>query len=108
MNEFEEIGKKLPYVESEEYVDSLVERCTQHVVASKPVVKRRALHKWYYAASAVAAAIVIAFLAFSFLGRDNDYERISHSQNLDQVLSEMSDNQAQDISCYSVEEVPEY
>jgi len=60
MNDFETIGKRLPYAESKDYVEQLVEKTTEQAIGRESHVKAkvRPLHLWM-AAAAVALLLVV-------------------------------------------------
>ncbi len=109
MKEFCEIGKKLPYNESNDYVMGLVGKCADMAVVSAPAIKKHGLVKRiYFIATGVAAAALLAFMSINYVNKVNAYEQINKSQTLPQVLSTMSDEEVMDVSYYTVDDIPEY
>lgn len=106
---FDNIGKKLPYHESEEYLDSLMDKAArvalqQHGRAK--VSKRRSLI-W---ASAAAVALLLIGIGFHEL---NDMNRqsvatIQADGPFDEFLNSLTDEEVAQLPYFEIEEIPEY
>lgn len=109
MKDFNEIGKNLPYAESEEYVSELVERCANRAIAATPALHKRNIVRRisYYATTAAAAAAVTIIMVMHF-SQPSPLERVEKSAALPQVLSKMSDEQVKNVEYYTVDDIPEY
>lgn len=110
MKDFKEIGKRMPYTESEDYISSLIEKGIDKAIAEKGsntnllFFRRTAI-----AASAAAAIFVGIFFTFDF-SKDskNVATQIAKSQPIDEVLNSLSDEQVLALTTYSLDDIPEY
>ena len=96
MKEFENIVTELPYKESPEYVENLVERCSSMAQAkSDPKV----VSPWFYgfATAAAAAAIVLGV----FLSTQK-------TSPMDSFLASLTDEEAAMIVDWPITDIPEY
>ena len=106
---FDNIGKKLPYHESEEYLDSLIDKSArvalqQHGMSSGG--KRRSLI-W---ASAAAVALLLIGIGFHELN-DTNRQSVATMQDggpFDEFLNSLTDEEVAQLPCFEIEEIPEY
>ena len=113
MEKFEDIGKQMPYNESQEYLDNLVSRVTEKAVEegreSLQKGRKRGLHTILWPAISVAAAAAV--LLFVFLGRGaGEPENQTHiamntESPIDTFLNGLSDEELMQLSSYEIEEV---
>ena len=68
------VGKRLPYSEAPQYVDSLLEKCRLNAIAEAPRRKSRNVRRlWLTAASAAAVVAIVATVTLKLtLGGDSD------------------------------------
>lgn len=104
---------KIPFTESDSYVDSVVNNATEQAI--KVYRKRRQSQRklsWIRPTLAVAASVVIVVGLGWRLIPMNEHTRddapTSTESPLDHFLSGISDEEAQQIVCYEIEEQPEY
>ena len=111
------VGKRLPYSEAPQYVDSLLEKCRLNAIAEAPRRKSRNVRRlWLTAASAAAVVAIVATVTLKLtLGGDSDTGKVlcsvtsvEQSAPLSDVLASMSDDQLADVSYYSTDDIPEY
>lgn len=108
MDIIEEVGKKLPYVESEDYLDSLIKSTTENAVAQrKPKV---IAHRWRIA---IATAASLALLVTAGVAIMKHHTATVANENItespvDEFLNGLSDDDVQLLSYYDIEEIPEY
>lgn len=114
MKELDEYaGKRMPYVESDDYVARLIDRCADRAVAGEHKTKSRPMPlRWLSAGVSVAAVLVAGVMVFSKFNTDTDsmYEsyRNSNSMSLSEVLTSMSDEDLMCVSDYEIEDITEY
>lgn len=94
MKEFENIVTELPYKESQEYVENLVQRCAAKAAATPKVVK-----PWFYGVAAVTAAAAVAVGVFLATPKTSP---------MDSFLASLSDEEAAMIVDWPVTDIPEY
>lgn len=104
MKPFDDINTGLPYKESEEYVEKLVAGCSEETIRKsrmRTTSGRPVLKPWLYGAASIAAAIVIAVFIWkpSFSN--------SAVSPIDSFLSELSAEEIQMISDWTIDEIPE-
>lgn len=106
----------LPFVETDAYVDNLLDRATEHAIRTTPARNKSNRHRWRAvtaAAVATAAAVVIGFcVEWNAPSADNALrQQVAYTASqspLDQYLQSISDEEAQQIIDYEMEEIPEY
>jgi hypothetical protein len=119
MKELTEFGKKLPYQESEEYIDDLWTKSIDMALkqTASPAQKARvmSLRRHIFTAIATAAVLIlITTVSWKFIGKqfsDNANQQVavmSESSPLDSFLGSISDEEAEQIHCYQAGVVEEY
>ncbi len=107
----------LPFVETDAYVDNLLDHATEHAIRTTPARNKGNRHRWRAvtaAAVATAAAVVIGFcVEWNAPSADNALrqQQVAYTASqspLDQYLQSISDEEAQQIIDYEMEEIPEY
>lgn len=123
---FKEIGTRLPYHESDEYISSLVNRCADKALQSRPQHMRHAAIRriWLSAASIAAVVVAVALTATLYIDTSSpashntdaaalqlsacNMESIEKSAPLNEVIDEMSDDQLAIVAYYNTDDIPEY
>ncbi len=106
---FDDIGKKLPYHESEEYLDSLMDKAAD--IALQQHGNTRGKKHWGLMwASAAAVALLLIGIGFHEL---NDVNRqsaatVQASGPFDEFLNSLTDEEVAQLPYYEIEEIPEY
>lgn len=105
-----EIGKRMPYVERDGYVDDLIDRATQGALNR---TSRRGAGKrhWVAIASMAAAALLLVGIGLTVLNQDTAHQTIVMLQGdgpIDQFLGSLTDEEVAQLPYYEIEEVPEY
>ena len=72
------VGKRLPYSEAPQYVDSLLEKCRLNAIAEAPRRKSRNVRRLWLTAASVAAvlAIVVTVTLKLTLNSDSDTGKV--------------------------------
>lgn len=99
MKEFENIETSLPYKESPEYVENLVERCAETAAQSNPASAKVVVRPWFYAFAGVAAAAIIGLGVFLFKDRRSP---------MDSFLASLTDEEVTLIADLPLTDIPEY
>lgn len=107
MNELlNDIEKRLPYQESEEYLDALIYRTTQNAIthhAQSRSKRRRTIM------ALSAAAVTLLVVGITLFNRQSPQSMPMSSQGpLDEFLNTLSDEEAVQLQYYEIEEIPEY
>ena len=108
MKQFEEIGKSLPYTESEQYLDQLISRSAERAIKQAPshtIVLRRLLYS--VAAAAIILLAIVGVTQFS----TKDTPQVAQTEQespIDQFLDGITDEEAQMLAYYDIEDIPEY
>lgn len=110
MNEFENIGKQMPFKETEAEIDALLSRITDATIngasdARKTNVLRRNLG---YVSVAAMFAIVLAVAVKLLTPSDSYYDMIQDSDTMADVLNEMGDDEVSEQVYYSLNSVSDY
>lgn len=104
MKPFDDINTSLPYTESEEYVERLVEKCSREALRKpKGKTDRHYMRPWVYGAVSIAAAAIV--MAVFIWKPDNSNPA---SSPIDSFLSGLTQEEIQMISFWNVDEIPEY
>lgn len=109
--DFETVGKRMPYVETEEYVSRLVDRCADRAIARSKHPARSVFSRSIgIAATSMAAALIAAALIIPVV-TDNratgpTAETIAQSSSLSDVLSAMSNDELAALDYYSFDDLP--
>ena len=108
MKEFENIGKKMPYQESPEYLNQLIERTTETAIrqSQRPQCKVRPLLR-YVAAAAVAVLLIFAGISIWYPATEQQPLAQTESP-VDDFLNNISDEEVQLLAYYDIDDVPEY
>ena len=112
--DFENFGKKMPFHETQEYVNDLVERCTEYALSSNQQSKNASIKRLIaYASPGIAAAIAITTILFAVLTpreENNDFnctvETIANSKSLGTVLSQLSNDQLASLDYCTFDDLP--
>ena len=90
----DEIEKRLPYRESQDYLDSLVDRAVDGAIKQHAAVKRR----WRSGLMATSAAAVVLLLIGIGLKAFFNHD----------MATTLDDTEASQLTYYEIEEIPEY
>jgi len=101
---FSDIGKRLPYCETEEYIDSLIHRATEGAIRQQPDHNRS--HKLMKAWS--AAAVVLILIGIGALMMTHTTHTVQADGPLDEFLNSLSNEELTQLNYYEIEEIPEY
>ena len=102
-----EIGKRIPYRESEEYLDNLIDTATDKALARHAASKSRH-RRLMVATTAAMVLLIIGFGIAHFNGKDHQPVAETNQGPLDEFLSTLSDEEAAQLTFYEIEEIPEY
>ncbi len=122
---FKEIGTRLPYHESDEYISSLVNRCADKALQSRPQhMRHAAIRRIWLSAASIAAVVAVTLTASLYVGTSSpashntdaaamrlsacNMESIEKSAPLNEVIDEMSDEQLAIVAYYNTDDIPEY
>ena len=122
---FKKIGTRLPYHESDEYICSLVNRCTDKALQSRPRhIHHAAIRRIWLSVASIAAVVAVALTATLYIGMPSpashntdtsaqqlsacNIESIEKSAPLNEVINEMSDDQLAIVAYYNTDDIPEY
>lgn len=108
MKEFETIGKKMPFAESDEYVRQLINDATEKAI-SQPKAKVVSMHTWL--AAAAAAVVLLAGIGITYYNKVAVNAPLVAEQTeapVEQFLNGLTDEEVQLLAYYEIEEIPEY
>lgn len=94
---------KMPYHESEQYLDELIERSTKAAMQKRTPILRYAT---------IAAAVILLWNIIpapdSGMTCQNSIAQADKTGPIDKFISSLTDEEAEQIICYDIEEIPEY
>lgn len=106
---FDNIGKKLPYSESDEYLDSLLDRVAQHAIRQQ--YQTRWKKHWALKAASVAAVVILVLgIGLTVMDKGNNQSvAIQQADSpIDEFLNSLTDEEVAQLPYYEIEEIPEY
>lgn len=127
MKQFDDIQKRMPYAESEDYLNRLVEQSTERAIQQSTLPKAR-MHDLRPLITSIAAAVALLLvvaitqwrpaskpLAEAELSQDSialaaDNTLLANASDgpIDEFLNALSDDEAQLLSYYDIDDMPEY
>ena len=113
MKEFQNIGKRMPYNESGDYVRRLVSRATEQALSQRPTLARRLPLRTSWLAAAAVALMLIAAAGATYYNKVQPAEPQVAEQTdspIDHFLDGLTDDEAQLLAYYEldIDEIPEY
>ena len=108
MNDFDDIGKQMPYFENDEYLERLICTTTEEAIRhAKPKSRHRLI---LITASAAASVLLVLGIGFTlwYSGTSSSSEPISSVSPIDEFLNSLSDKEIAALPYYEIEEIPEY
>ena len=98
----------MPYKESEAYLNQLISQSTENAISQAP--KRTAtIRRMRYIAAAAAVALLVTIGVTQFTGTSEpQMAQTEQAGPLDEFLNSLSDEEAQLLAYYDIEEIPEY
>ncbi|MBR5102868.1 MAG: hypothetical protein IK092_07065 [Muribaculaceae bacterium] len=108
MKDFNKIGKQLPYDESEEYLEQLINDSTQKAINNSKSKSKSKTVKWIAAAASIAIIVGLGITFSSKLIKSKKVTTMQVSSPLDDFLNQLSDDDAQLLVYYDINEIPEY
>ena len=109
MNEFEHTSKKMPYVESEDYLDEMIANATEKAIESRKGKQGISpFRKAAYVAIAVAASMLLV-VAWTWLKPQPEplVAELGDSP-VEKFLDGLTDEEVQMLDYYEIENIPEY
>ena len=110
-----ETNKKMPFNETDAYIDKLLKDATEQAIRQSPAKKARTIRMKVYSAVASAAVVLILFgIGWNYFHptaavKEKRLAIKSSTQSpLDNFLNNISDSEAEQIDCYVIEDIPEY
>ncbi len=124
MKEFEEIQKRMPYAESEDYLDNLVTSATEKAIRQGQTSKAK-VRPLYSALAAAAAALLLVTIGVTQFRSSDEQIAIAEQESLtllaenttesaedrgpiDDFLYSLSDEEVQMLAYYEMVDIPEY
>ena len=111
------VGKRLPYGETDDYVNRLIERCADRAIASAPSRRSARIRRLWIGWSSAAAVVAVAVAATAALrvavhqprsadeavagmalSIESSAESVERSEPLNVVLTQMTDDQLASIT----------
>lgn len=108
MKDFDNIGKRMPYTESNEYINSLIDKGIDIAIARSEKKHNIFGKKLILTAVSVAASVAIMLMIFNYeSSTTSTYNKITGAMPLNEVLTSLNDQQVEALDYYSTE-IPEY
>jgi negative regulator of sigma E activity len=117
MNDFQHIGKRMPYRESSDYVSQLVNRATENALHQQnaPKAKRTTLYLRLMAAAAMVLLVVGIGITYYQQAQTVEPQLAATTTSttatttgpIDHFLASLTDDEAQQLTYYEIDEIPE-
>ncbi|MGN0213291.1 MAG: hypothetical protein ACI4AH_00605 [Muribaculaceae bacterium] len=103
MKQFDEIGKPMPFRETNEQVDALLQNITACAIEQAPQRHRSAVvRRFAFAASAAAVvALVVSVAIHGLNSKPSAYDMVMSSQSVAEVLTQMPDDEVESEVYYT-------
>lgn len=105
---FNDIGKRMPYQEGEDYVNDLLDRVTEQAINRRHRAPR--LPRWVVIPSAAAVALLVIGIGTKLLTDNSRQVAITEQTSgpIDEFLNSLSDEEVAQLPYFEIEEIPEY
>ena len=107
-NVFNDIGKKMPFRETGDYLDNLIDGATEKAITEQATAKRSRRLRLMIASAAAVALLIIGYGIALFNARSTHQVTMNDQGPLDEFLNTLSDEEAAQLTFYELEEIPEY
>ena len=126
MKQFDEIKKQMPYIERKEYLDQLIQRATDNAIRQHQTTGRsgqRTATISILRPLMAVAAVALVLIAIGITTFRSPSVNVAQSQQeqaelmavndqengpIDDFLNTLTDDEAQLLAYYDIEEIPEY
>lgn len=106
----DDIGKKLPYHETEGYLDALIDRATEEAVRRRAAAS--GARRWRMRAASISAGVALALgIGLTVLNSHEAQRVLAPAQPqspIDEFLNTLTDEEVAQLPYYEIEEIPEY
>ncbi|MBQ3636220.1 MAG: hypothetical protein II951_11485 [Bacteroidales bacterium] len=102
-NIYDNVGRRLPFSETDEYLDNLISRSTEAAIDAP----RKSSPTWYTAAVAASLALIIA-TGFYFLSFQSPDVYVAEADSVEDFLYSLSDEDVSLLAFSDYDEIPEY
>lgn len=105
----QDIGKKMPFEETEAYLDGLIHRATEDAIKQqgREHGTRRLVTRATSAAAVALVTIGIGLTVFNHMAKQEPINMHSDGP-IDEFLSTLTDEEVAQLPYYDIEEIPEY
>ena len=110
-DKFNNVGKRLPYHERDEYIDELIDRSVQRALdrPQVPRVNHLGRKRMIWASIAAIALFAIGIqVMLNYHDPQQPQAVMADEAPIDQFLNSISDEEAAQLQCFEIEEIPEY
>ncbi len=108
MKDFQDIEKKMPFVESKDYINDLISKSTDIAIRQGGKSKRVSARMWI--ASAAASVVILAGIGITYFHSATSATTTAENTSgpIDHFLNNITDEEVQMIAYYEIEDIPEY
>ncbi len=108
MKEFQDIEKKMPFVESKDYINNLISKSTDVAISQGEKAHKSSVRMWV--ASAAASIVILTGIGITYFHSTTPADIIAEntSSPIEQFLNNITDEEVQMIAYYEIEDIPEY
>lgn len=108
-DKLESMGKRLPYHESEDYLDDLLDRVADKAIKNRETVN--GMPRWRKTfLSAAAVALLVLGIGLTVMQRSVSQQAMAQSSEgpIDEFLNSLTDEEVAQLPYFEIEEIPEY
>lgn len=104
-----DIGKRMPYRESDEYLNGMIDQAIEHAI-NQYALTRNKKHWGRVLASAAAVALLLIGIGMTVFNHlSNPPATVLQNEGpIDEFLSSLTDEEVVQLPYYEIEEIPEY
>lgn len=104
-----DIGKRLPYSESQQYLDDLINKATEQAIMHH-AIRGQTSRKSMIIASAAAIVLLLIGIGVAVIQHESTQQTVVLQSEgpLDEFLNTLTDEEAAQLQYYEIEEIPEY
>lgn len=107
MKELQNIGKRMPYAEHEDYLSQLVSNATEQAIRQGSQTRRHPVRMW---AAAAVATLLLAGAGITYYHLTVPKQTLAEDTTagpIDEFLDGLTDEEAQMLAYYEIEEIPD-
>lgn len=109
MKKFEEIGKVMPFKETDQNVDAFIDQITINTIISADSRQEKKTQILKFFTSMAAAVVLFAIGSLKFINnKPSTYDAVMNSESVAELLNDMGDEAVESEVYYTQNAMPDY